>query len=97
MRRAAKIDNNQHEIVAALRAIGCSVESLAAVGRGVPDLLVGRAGRTYLIEVKDGAKVPSARRLTDEQLLWHGEWRGGTLAVVLDVEGAIRAVTFAGE
>ena len=94
MRRAAKIDANQTAIVGALRAIGCTVESLAAVGRGVPDLLVGRAGRTYLIECKDGAKPPSARRLTEDQLTWHGAWRGGPLAVVCDIESAIRAVTF---
>jgi hypothetical protein len=59
----------------------------------VPDLLVGRQGRTYLLEVKDGRKPPSARQLTDEQLTWHGAWKGGTLAVVCDVESAIRAVS----
>lgn len=96
MRQAAKIDANQAAIVGALRAIGCTVVSLAAVGRGVPDLLVGKAGRTYLMECKDGAKPPSARRLTEDQLTWHGAWRGGPLAVVCDVESAIRAVTFAG-
>ena len=95
MRQAAKIDANQTAIVAALRAIGCTVVSLAAVGRGVPDLLVGNAGHTFLLECKDGAKPPSARRLTEDQLTWHGNWRGGPLAVVCDIESAIRAVTFA--
>lgn len=45
MRRAAKVDDNQGEIVAALQRAGCSVQSLAGVGRGFPDLAVGFQGR----------------------------------------------------
>ena len=92
MRRAAKVDANHADIVAALRAVGCTVESLAAVGGGVPDLLVGWGCTTFLIEVKDGSKPPSARRLTEDQLRWHGAWRGGPVAVVCDVESALRVV-----
>lgn len=40
MRRAARVDANHAEIVAALRDRGCLVQSLAALGHGVPDLLV---------------------------------------------------------
>ena len=39
MRFAAKIDRNQKEIVAALRDEGASVFSLAAVGKGCPDVV----------------------------------------------------------
>ena len=46
MRRAARIDRNQPEIVKALRQVGAHVTSLAAVGDGVPDLLVGFQGMT---------------------------------------------------
>lgn len=92
MRRAAKIDRNQPEIVQALRQAGATVQSLAAVGAGVPDLLVGFQGKTALIEVKDSAKPPSARCLTDDQLQWHALWRGGTLAVVCDVDSALRVL-----
>lgn len=91
MRRAAKIDANQTAIVKALRQIGCTVQSLAAVGDGVPDLLVGAYGQTLLMEVKDGKKPPSARRLTEDQLVWHGAWTGGPVAIVTDIESAIRA------
>lgn len=97
MRRAAKVDANQSAIVDALRAVGCSVQLLHMVGGGCPDLAAGRNGRTYWLEVKDGSKPPSARRLTDEQITWHGAWRGGPVAVVCDVESAVRAVTFAGD
>ena len=90
MRRAAKIDANQSAIVDALRKCGAFVQSLAAVGNGCPDLLIGYRGRTILLEVKDGSKVPSAQKLTPDQLNWHGGWNGSTLAVVNDIEGALR-------
>ena len=90
MRRAAKIDANQPAIVDALRACGAIVQSLAAVGNGCPDLLIGYRGRTILVEVKDGSKVPSAQKLTLDQLLWHASWSGGSLAVVNDLESALR-------
>lgn len=92
MRRAAKTDANHGEIVAALRKIGCKVQSLAAVGGGVPDLLVMKGYRLYLLEVKDGAKVPSARKLTEDQVKWHSEWAGAPVAVVENAEQAIKAL-----
>ena len=92
MRRAAKIDANQEQIVSALRAAGATVQSLAGVGVGVPDLLVGHQGKTVLLEVKDGSKPPSARRLTEDQLKWHGAWRGGPLAIVDGVDAALRVL-----
>lgn len=91
MRRAAKVDANQAEIVQALRKVGCSVLDTSAVGGGFPDLVVGCGGKTMLMEIKDGAKPPSARRLTSAQLELHAAWRGGPIAVVMDVESAIRA------
>ena len=92
MRRAAKVDANQEQIVQVLRAAGATVQSLAGVGKGVPDLLVGYQGKTLLMEVKDGRLAPSARRLTEDQLVWHGAWRGGPLAVVDGVDAALRAL-----
>lgn len=92
MRRAAKTDANQTEIVEAMRKAGATVQSLAAVGQGVPDLLVGYRNRTALVEVKDGSKPLSARRLTPDQQQWHQNWTGGTLAVVPDVDAALRVL-----
>ena len=91
MRRVAKVDANHRQIVVALEAVGCSVQSLHQVGDGCPDLLVGHHGCNYLLEVKDGMKRPSARRLTPDQVDWHGAWRGQK-AVVENVEDAIAAV-----
>jgi Holliday junction resolvase len=90
MRRAAKTDANQDQVVEALRAAGATVQSLAAVGQGVPDLLVGFQGKTLLMEVKDGRKPPSARRLTEDQLKWHGAWRGGPVCIVDGPDSALR-------
>lgn len=91
MRRAAKVDDNQAEIVAALRRAGCSVCSLAGVGRGCPDLAVGLRGRTYMLEIKDGRKPPSKQRLTPDEQAWHDAWRGH-VAVVSSVDEALDAV-----
>lgn len=88
--RACRIDANHVAVVEALRKAGATVQSLAGVGKGVPDLLVGIRGKTALFEVKDGAKVPSARKLTPDQLAWHAAWQGGTLAVVDGPEAALR-------
>lgn len=91
MRRAAKVDRNQPEIVGALRAIGATVQPLHSVGKGCPDLLVGFRGRNTLIEVKDGLAKPSDRCLTDDQIEWHGGWKG-SVAVATNIEEALAVV-----
>ena len=75
-----------------LNSMGATVQSLSAVGEGVPDLLVGYRGETYLLEVKDGAKPPSARELTPDQIAWHLEWRGGACVVVNSADEALAAI-----
>lgn len=92
MRRAARTDQNQSEIVQALRAIrGVRVQSLAGVGQGCPDLLVGYRGRNYLLEVKDGQKVKSQRLLTRDEIEWHVSWTG-QVRVVETVDEAISEI-----
>ena len=91
MRRAAKVDDNQAEIVDALRRAGCSVCILSGVGRGCPDLAVGLRGVTYLLEIKDGRKSPSKQRLTPDEQAWHDAWRGHA-TVVRSVDEALDAV-----
>lgn len=66
MRRASRIDDNQEEIVQALRASGIWCHSTAALGNGFPDLLVWRHG-WHLFELKNGRAVPSKRRLTPQE------------------------------
>jgi Holliday junction resolvase len=92
MRRASRIDANQDQIVNVLRAYGATVQSLATVGNGCPDLLVGYQGKTLLMEIKDGNKMPSKKKLNDLQTNWHANWRGGALALVDSPESALRMI-----
>lgn len=64
------MDGNQGEIVAALRAAGAHVQSMASIGKGCPDLLVSYQGRWYVAEVKgpDGT-------LTNMESKWHAKAR----------------------
>lgn len=108
MRRAAKIDGTQTEIVAALRQVGCKVLSLAACGKGVPDLLVlppfviyhdrdwcedcDRPVLPYLLEVKNLSG--RGNKLTPDQVKFHAEW---PVTVVTSVEEALAAVGISGD
>jgi hypothetical protein len=88
MRRANRIDDNQNDIVAALRKAGATVRVISQ-GEGIPDLLVGFRGETILLEVKDGNKPPSARTLTPAEQKFFNEWEGGLCMVVKSVEDAL--------
>jgi Holliday junction resolvase len=92
MRIAAKTDANQTQVISALRAAGAKVQSLAAVGKGVPDLLCQYKGTFYLIEVKDGRKPPSQRKLTEDQVRWHSEWKSAFLGVVESPDEALKFI-----
>ena len=91
--RAARVDANQSEIVAALRKAGVFVQILSAVGEGVPDLLTAYNGLWSLLEVKDSAKSPSAQKLTSVQITWHATAKQyAPVYVVNNVEQAMIAV-----
>lgn len=93
VRGVARVDENQPDIVDALRKCGCLVEVLSRLGKGVPDLLVGTPrGRLILLEVKDGSKPPSERRLTADQQQWHQRWRRHSIFVVESVRDALIAI-----
>ena len=63
LRRAARTDANQTEIVQALRKAGGLWVPL-----GYPvDGVAGFRGRWVMVEIKDGSKPPSRRRLKDSQ------------------------------
>ena len=93
--RRTRRDANHAEIVAALKAAGCSVVDLAAVGGGVCDLLVGYEGANYLLEVKNLARKGGAENAAGtfaKQAKFRREWRGQA-TVVNDAAGAVRYVT----
>ena len=89
LRRNARADPNQKEIVKALRDIGASVVHLHMVGRGCPDILVGFRGRNTLMEIKTekGKMNKRQREFFDE---WRGEcWVVRTVDSALEAIGAI--------
>lgn len=88
MRYANRIDENQGDIVKALRKAGAYVRIISQ-GDGIPDLLVAYKGFTILMEVKDGNKPPSARKLTEAEQKFFDEWTGGMLVVVNSVEESV--------
>ena len=92
MRRAARRDHGEQDIIKAMRACGAYVKAIN--DEGTFDLLVGYTGGsgrfyTLLIEIKDGTKPPSARRLTDAEQKFHDEWPGDNLYIINSVQEAL--------
>ena len=93
---ARRRDENERDIVKALRKAGASVTGLNETG--VPDLLVGYEGRTYLLEVKQQHGAPGAgMRKTDSGLRetqekWWAAWRGLAPAIVTTSLEALTAI-----
>ena len=84
MRRAARVDANQEQIVSVLRASGATVWII-----GLPvDLLVGYKNHTFLVEIKTDSK----KRLTKLQADFFENWSGGTLARIDNPEAALRMI-----
>jgi len=77
----AKRDENELEIVNALRAAGASVAHLSS--KGIPDLLVSFRNKLFLMEVKMIGK-----KLTPEQVKFHQNWKG-EIHIVRTVNEAI--------
>lgn len=84
--RAAKIDANQTQVVSALKAAGATVQSLARIGNGCPDLLAAKDGRMWLFEVKHGKG-----KTNDLQKRWHIEWNA-PVHVVYGPEEALKVL-----
>lgn len=83
--RAKRVDVNQKEIVVALRQLGFSVTDLSAVGKGCPDLLAGKNGITYLLEVKRDKKA----KFTSHQIEWQNAWNGGIFARIETIDDVL--------
>ena len=91
MRYRPRTDANQLAIVDVLRKAGCSVQVLAVLGNGCPDLLIGKHGVNILLEIKNPKSRPSQRTLTDDERGWHAAWLG-QVAVVESAEEALQLI-----
>lgn len=81
MRRAAKVDDNQGEIVKALRSIGAAVQYI----KKPLDLLVWFRGRYVLMEIKN---KDGKDQLTKDQAEFIATWPG-EIQVVYTAEEAV--------
>lgn len=95
MIRPRRQDTNHAAIAEAFRRIGFCVRNTHMVGDGFPDLCIAKSGRTALVEIKDGTRPPSQRRLTDAEISFIESWPGLVFVVetidhVLTIEKAWR-------
>ena len=70
------------------RDLGCSVFSAHTIGLGFPDLVIGKDGKTILVEIKKDAKAS----FTEAQEKFMNGWKGSAVCRIHDVEGAITLV-----
>lgn len=91
MRRSARVDDNQREIVEGLRKYGASVLITSQL-KNAFDILVGYNGVNYIMEIKDGSKPPSQRKLTKGEQNFKNTWKGGEYYIVLNLEQAINII-----
>jgi hypothetical protein len=79
------VDANHAIVKGTFIACGALVTDLSRVGGGVGDFLVQHQGKLYLVEVKDGSKPPSKRKLTPAQKEFHAIWIVHIITCVEDV------------
>ena len=84
--KAPRVDVNHREIVQALAYVGATVQSLASIGKGCPDILVGYRGKNWILEIK----TPTGC-VNDYQAKWARDWRGQS-AVVRSVAEALKII-----
>lgn len=96
-----KRDACEKEIVKALEAAGATVSKLD--GTGLPDLIVGFRGNTYLMECKDpidgkrnsrsgNAGKANPLGLRDSQWKWWQAWKGARAFIVTTPSEALAAL-----
>ena len=81
MAYAKKVDANQAEIVKALREIGVHVFITSSLGKGFPDLVCDFYGTLLLVEIKDGSRILSQRKLTPREADFYVIWQNHTVII----------------
>lgn len=91
MRRRARTDANHADVRDALRVAGWTVIDTSRAGDGFPDLVALKHGRIEFVEVKDGSKPPSERRLTaaEAQLAKRFLAAGVAVRIVTTIDEAV--------
>ena len=99
MKRAARTDANHQEISVAFERIGWSVLDIHQIPNSA-DILVGKWLHCIVIEIKDGSKPPSKRKLTPGEIGFRDRWKGDYRIVtclqdVLDIDQEYKNKTLA--
>ena len=96
MRKKARVDANQKEIVQQLRKLGVSVLHTHQLGRGAPDLVLGYRNDNFLVELKDGNKTKSQQKLTPDEIKFQEKW-GGNYSVCNSIEQILTIIDYVDE
>ncbi len=93
MRYASKIDANQPEIVKALRKAGATVLITSQL-KNAFDILIGYQSSIYIVEIKDGNKPPSQRKLSpgEQKCKTDFERVGCNYNVITSIEEALKLI-----
>tara|TARA_R110000782_G_C14585396_1_gene389069 strand:- start:184 stop:513 length:330 start_codon:yes stop_codon:yes gene_type:complete len=105
--RSAKADDNQPQLVAALRKAGATVRHVHQVKK-LFDVIVGYRNKVYLTEIKDGAKFPQKfwkmeekersewiiSTLTKDELICRNDFEkvGVKIHIIYDVDSALKLI-----
>jgi hypothetical protein len=86
------LDRNHHAIVEVLRKYGASVYSLAHVGGGCPDILVGFRRQDFLLEIKNPESRYGKKGFNELQQEFASTWRGSKVLIVRTPLEALQAI-----
>ena len=91
--RARRTDTNHGDMLTMARDVGAEVLDLHALP-GALDALIGYRGVFYLVEIKDGAKTKSKRKLTPAEVQTIDRFRliGCPVLVVETTDQLLRAI-----
>jgi len=73
--RANRTDANQTEIIKHFNDSACSVLNISSL-KNCCDIIVSKHGRSIFVEIKDGKKPKSQRKLTDGEIKFKEETQG---------------------
>ena len=88
--RACRIDRNQPEIVKHFRDNGFTVLLIHTL-KNCCDIIISKDLKTACIEIKDGLKPKSQRKLTEGELKFKESWQG-LYFIVESVEDANKII-----
>lgn len=88
-------DANHAPVVDAFVALGCTVADMATCGvADFPDIAVGCAGVTYLVEIKNPETSYGRAGLNKGQAAFARDWRGSSVVVCYGPDMAADLVRF---